>query len=820
MKDRRKPAAGPVVRRLRNPLPEWAAERLGDDAERFLYSMPYDLSPSGARCEGWLVVFDDRFACLEREGGVRLLRNVTEFDEYAVESAVGNAFLVARRFLPGRVGAFRIGEDADAGLSEGIADAAQYAEELPVARFGMSSAPMAAVFAKVLDRVREGVVVPDEELAGLPYCPTCGRRLRSRSGFCPDCTDRSRVVGRMWRILYPYRWSTLAGLVLAVATYVGGVLIQLLQRTMIDRYIAPAGGAVPSPTAATLTALLAVVAGLAAGRLALVLMDIARGLVFSFSAIRMSRTIRSELFSRIEHLSLSNLGNWQPGDLMTRVNKDTGRLSQFYNQQLNHLLSVVVTFVAACAVMFSMNWRMGLLVLAPVPFTLLAGRAFWRFMRSQFRRQWRVFDKANSLLQDILSGIRVVKAFGQEDKEVGRFSKASRDFADLAARNERMWNTLFPVLGFLVGLGGYLTTWYGGTSILAGTMTLGDYFLYSSYAGMIYGPLNFLMQFPRHFAEVLTSAGRIYEVLEEVPDVAEARDSRDRTIEGRVELRDVSFGYRSYEPVLRHIDLTVEAGEMIGIVGLSGMGKSTLINLVLRFYDADEGQVLVDGTDIRDLPLACLRRQVGVVLQETFLFTGTLLDNIRFSRPDATREEVIAAARIANAHDFIVKMPDGYDTWIGEKGQTISGGERQRIAIARAVLCDPRILILDEATASLDVETEQLIQEALSRLVKGRTTFAIAHRLATLRHADRLVVLDKGRIAEEGTHAELLRNRGIYWRLVRAQRRMTRLRGEGEGKDRDRRDRRTGQGPQGWSESGSGGAEAGGEPEAGRDSGG
>ena len=309
--------------------------------------------------------------------------------------------------------------------------------------------------------------------------------------------------------------------------------------------------------------------------------------------------------------------------------------------------------------------------------------------------------------------------------------------------------------------------------MLDGSMTVGQLVQFVTYSGYLFGPLSWMTHLPRAVMQMLTSLNRIYDVLDEEPMLADKAESKAFPIQGAFAFEDVSFGYQTYEPVLEHISFEVKPGEMIGLVGASGTGKSTLINLIMRLYDVDQGRIMLDGYDLRDVQMESLHSQIGVVLQETFLFSGTILANIRFAKQDATLEEVIMAARAANAHDFICKTPDGYNTYVGEHGYNLSGGERQRIAIARAILNNPRILILDEATSALDTESEFLIQQALNRLVKGRTTFAIAHRLSTLRDADRLVVIDKHGVAEIGTHNELLEKQGIYYGLVNAQLRMS-----------------------------------------------
>ena len=418
--------------------------------------------------------------------------------------------------------------------------------------------------------------------------------------------------------------------------------------------------------------------------------------------------------------------------------------------------------------MMVLNIKLALLTFILVPFVSALMITFRKTIGRIFHLQYKKNDDVASELQDVISGMRVVKTYGKEKDESERFKSVSGIFADIQKKNERFWAMFDFLVNVLMGMGLVIVVYFGGLDVFNYKMTPGELYQFIAYTLLLFQYIGWLGRLPREISRLTSSLERIYDVLAQ--DVPEESDTvKDIDIKGEITFDHATFGYKSYRPVLEDINAVVKPGEMIGIVGASGTGKSTLINLLMRLYETDDGRILVDGTDMKDISRKSYHSQLGVVLQETFLFSGTIIDNIRFSKPDATTEEIIRAAKLANAHDFICALPDGYNTYVGEKGYTLSGGERQRIAIARAILPDPRILILDEATASLDTESEFMIQKALERLTKGKTTFAIAHRLSTLKNADRIMVIDGHHIAEIGTHSELLDRKGIYYNLYTAQ---------------------------------------------------
>ncbi|MBF5046126.1 ABC transporter ATP-binding protein [Aggregicoccus sp. 17bor-14] len=512
-----------------------------------------------------------------------------------------------------------------------------------------------------------------------------------------------------------------------------------------------------------------VLVGMLLAAVAAWLLGWAQGWVLSRLSERISADLRNGTFAHLQKLSIDFFSTKRTGDLVSRVSSDTDRICNFLSDTLTDFITDVLMIAGAAVMMFSMDPVLALATLCTFP--LVA----WLTLRTRgrlthgFLAGYRAWAQMTNILADTIPGIRVVKAFAAERREVERFRAANARIVQLNDRVNRLWTFFWPMVALLNQLG-LLVAWaFGAWRVYEQRITVGVLTAFLAYIARFYTRLEAMTRMASSTQKAAASAQRIFDILDRAPSVPEpARPREPGRVQGEVELRGVGlrFGTRR---VLSELSLKIRPGEMVGVVGATGAGKSTLVNLVCRFYDPHEGAVLVDGTDIRAFPLEAYRKNIGIVLQDPFLFYGTIAENIAYGRPEATREQIMQAARAARAHDFILQLPDGYDSIVGERGQTLSGGERQRISIARALLIDPRILILDEATSAIDPRTEREIQAALDNLVRGRTTIAIAHRLSTLRAADRIVVLDRGQLVEQGPHEELLRLGGTYRRLYEAQ---------------------------------------------------
>lgn len=635
-----------------------------------------------------------------------------------------------------------------------------------VARFSMRHIERVAYVARGADLLAKGdnekIISHEYE----KYCEKCGRALPGTSK-CPKCDGKNVLWKKFSELCGGYQWKLLS--ISAIMVFSSGISIFMpyVQKNFIDNTLATKSGTMGDVAVFVVTMLVLTAV--------LIAVNILKNWWCVSLGSQLSMDLRKKLYTKIQRLSMSFMNKRKPGELMNRVSSDTAQIRKFMEEVFGGMISALFTMIGSLIMMIAINAKMTLYSTGLIVLVFVITRLYWSYIHKIFHMQWTKDDKLRSGLQDVISGMRVVKSFGQEDAEVEKFKALTTDFAKVQKKNETFWALFYPMLTFIMGIGSYIAIYFGGLDVLEGNMTVGTLTQFVTYTGYLYGPLGWMTHLPRSIMQMITSLNRIYDVLDEEPAIKDGAESRDIEIQGDISFKDVTFGYNSYDPVLEHISLDVKKGEMIGLVGASGTGKSTMINLIMRLYDVDRGSITVDGVDIRDIRQESFHDQLGVVLQETFLFSGTILNNIRFANPKATMEEVIRAAKAANAHDFIVKTPDGYNTYVGERGFNLSGGERQRIAIARAILTNPRLLILDEATSALDTESEYLIQQALDRLTEGRTTFAIAHRLSTLRNADRLVVIDGHSIAEVGTHDELMEKKGIYYGLVTAQLQMAKL---------------------------------------------
>jgi len=564
------------------------------------------------------------------------------------------------------------------------------------------------------------------------------------------------VLRRLLAFMGPYRWWVLGAYACLLLLTVSNLVIPRIIQRVIDDGIGKQQYRLLVFYAVLIVLVYVVKGGFAFGQ----------AYLSEYVSQRVAYDVRNNMYDHLQRLSFAYHDRAQTGQIMSRVTADVDAIRMLTGSGLLNSVNAAVVLVSVLFLLYSTDWKLATLSLIPIPFLIFTTLRFGHVIRPVYGKTQQQFAVMNTVLQENLTGVRVVKAFHREQTEIEKYAAENLKFLKMNVQAVKIYSFTFPSMTFLAGVGTALTIWYGGSLVVQGRLSVGTLVAFNSYLALLIPPIRMLGPVVNVLTRAMASGERIFQILDAPSPVRQRADAIPLPVlRDAVRFEDVSFGYRAGQPVLKGISVEARSGEVVALVGSTGAGKSTLINLIPRFYDVSSGRITIDGHDVRDVTFTSLRRQIGMVLQESFLFSATIRENIAYGKPDATQEQVEAAARAARAHDFIESFAQGYDTEVGERGVTLSGGQKQRISIARALLMDPRILLLDDSTASVDSETEHLIQEALQELMRGRTTFVIAQRLSTVRHADQILVLDHGEIVERGKHEELLAYNGMYAHL-------------------------------------------------------
>lgn len=618
---------------------------------------------------------------------------------------------------------------------------------------------------KVIKNINNGI----HPLTGIPagkelFCPKCGSRYPEPDRkLCPRCMDKTSIARRLMSFFIHYRRKVITIFITMFAGAAFSILTPLIgTKFLFDEVLTKGGDYYGAIIIATI--LIITIKGINT------ILNIFYASVLARTVPWIIQDLKIKIFEAMQRLSVGFYTSKRTGSLMNRVNRDATNIYWFFVDGLPYLIINTLTFSGVITLMCLLNIRLAIVCVAVIPITIGLFRVLWGIFRRFHHKNWVYNSILNSMVSDSVNGQRVIKAFARENDETKRFAIMGSKQATIDIQSMNTGFTAFPLIYLFMFSGQVIVTFIGGCMVLNNEITLGTLLTFIAYLSMLYGPLEFMSWVSNWWARCVDSAQRVFEIIDAKPDITDPEDPVILdNITGNIEIKDVIFEYEPATPVLKGINLSIKEGEMLGIVGKTGAGKSTMANLIARLYDVTAGSITIDGVDVKQLPLAQLRKSIGVVSQDIYLFIGTIADNIKYAKPNAKMEDIIRAAKAASAHEFIMMLPDAYETKVGAGGQDLSGGEKQRLSIARTVLQDPNILILDEATAAMDTETEANIQKALKSLQKGRTTIAIAHRLSTLRDADRLAVINDGRVVENGTHQELMRKRGEYHKLYTIQ---------------------------------------------------
>jgi ATP-binding cassette subfamily B protein len=726
----------------------------GVDPETIVFAIHTDMDRSGAHADAYTAVTMDELIMITGEEIVQPTKNarriIARYDARAIE----------------RIPIAELTDiETERLVATGRLNAAMNGEPRALLVFSIGFLGDAERVAQVIKNIKEKrAPLLDVSIDTNRFCPKCGERYPEIGrAVCPHCMNQRSITRRLLGFFQHYRANVLLIIIVMIAGSAFSVITPIVSSRMLFDDVLTIGGRYYGMLGAMVGVILLVRA-----------LNLVMNMLYSFVLAKTVPWIvfdlKMRIFEAMQRLSVGFYTSKRTGALMNRINRDATNIYWFFVDGLPYLVVNSLTFAGVITLMCIISMRLATIVIIVLPVSILMFRMLWGSFKRFHHKNFVYGAQLNSMVSDSVNGQRVIKAYAREDAEANRFASVGNKQAYVDVALNKIAFTAFPLIYLFLFLGQVLVTLIGGMMVVRGEITIGEFLTFTAYLTMLYGPLEFMSWVSIWWARCVDSAQRVFEIIDAKPDVTEPEHPAEiDAMRGCIEARGVRFEYDPATPVLKGLDLEVGAGKMLGIVGKTGAGKSTLANLIARLYDVGEGEIKIDGINVKEWPLAKLRQDIGIVSQEIYLFIGTIADNIRYAKPGAGMDDVIRAAKAAAAHEFIMRLPDGYETRVGAGGQDLSGGEKQRLSIARTILQNPKILILDEATAAMDTETEAAIQTALTALQKDRTTIAIAHRLSTLREADSLAVIEDGKVTETGTHTELMKKMGAYFKLYKLQ---------------------------------------------------